>query len=115
MSTEYAIELGKRLRIAREIAGLSQGQVGKKLGMTGSMVSALERGQRKVKAELLLEFAELYCVKFSWLGDGNLDDADISPELKTFLQQASEMPEEDKEKLLFFIQVIAPKKQVETP
>ncbi|MCY2928829.1 MAG: helix-turn-helix transcriptional regulator [Planctomycetota bacterium] len=56
-----------RLRLAREQAGLSQGQVAKLLGLHRPTVSEIEAGRRKVSAEELATFAELYDVSVEWL------------------------------------------------
>ncbi|WP_082640190.1 helix-turn-helix domain-containing protein [Aureimonas sp. N4] len=52
--------LATRLRQARELAGLSQGQVAKLLSMHRPTISQIEAGQRKVSAEELLRFSDLY-------------------------------------------------------
>lgn len=59
--------IATRLRVAREEAGLSQGQVAKKLNMHRPTVSEIEAGRRNVSAEELAEFARLYEVETWWL------------------------------------------------
>lgn len=44
-------EVGRRIRVARERAGLSQGQLGIALGMTRANVSLLESGGQRVLLE----------------------------------------------------------------
>ena len=56
-----------RLRIAREHAGLSQGQVARRLGWHRPTISAIEAGDRRVLAEEVPTFAELYGVRAAWL------------------------------------------------
>lgn len=59
--------IANRLRAAREAAGLSQGQVAKKLDLHRPTISEIEAGRRSVSAEELAEFARLYGVETWWL------------------------------------------------
>lgn len=68
-----------RLRLAREQAGLSQGQVAKILNMHRPTISEIEAGRRRVAAEELAEFSRIYEVSVAWLtgsegGDDGMDD-----------------------------------------
>ena len=47
-SAELREEIGGRLRMARETAGLSQGQVAKRLKMHRPTISEIEAGRRRV-------------------------------------------------------------------
>ena len=60
-------DIVSRLKIAREQAGLSQGQVARRLGWNRPTISAIEAMQRKVTADELPLFAELYGVSGAWL------------------------------------------------
>lgn len=60
-------ELAQRLRVAREQAGLSQGQVARLLEMHRPTITEIEAGRRSVSAQELCRFAELYAVEFDWL------------------------------------------------
>lgn len=53
-------ELLKKLRQARLEVGLTQVEVGKKLKQPQVYVSKIERGERKVDALELAEFAKIY-------------------------------------------------------
>ena len=59
--------LADRLRAGREMAGLSQGQVAGLLKLHRPAVSEIEAGRRKVSAEELARFAEIYGVTAEWL------------------------------------------------
>jgi transcriptional regulator with XRE-family HTH domain len=59
--------LAARLRTAREMAGLSQGQVAKMLGLHRPSISEMEAGRRKVSAEEVARLAEVYRVDIDWL------------------------------------------------
>ncbi len=65
--TSPSCGLATRLRLAREQAGLSQGQVAKLMEMHRPTVSEIEAGRRRVQAEELTEFARVYHVSVSWL------------------------------------------------
>lgn len=60
-------ELAERLKSARELAGLSQGQAAKILDMHRPTISEIEAGRRRVTAEELTTFARLYSVSAAWL------------------------------------------------
>jgi transcriptional regulator with XRE-family HTH domain len=71
-----------RLRAAREMAGLSQGQVARLMDLHRPAISEAEAGRRRVTAEEMAEFAEHYGVSVAWLsGTGpeavEADDARI--------------------------------------
>src|SRR5437016_4117656 len=59
--------IANRLRVAREQSGLSQGQVAKLLGLHRPAISEVEAGRRRVAAEEVSRFAEIYNVSVSWL------------------------------------------------
>jgi transcriptional regulator with XRE-family HTH domain len=59
--------LAERLRLAREQAGLSQGQVAKLMRMHRPTISEIEAGRRRVQAAELAEFAKHYRVSAQWL------------------------------------------------
>ncbi len=65
--TDRSADLAARLRLAREQAGLSQGQVAKLMKMHRPTVSEIEAGRRRVQTEELTEFARLYRISLPWL------------------------------------------------
>lgn len=70
--------IADRVRKAREMAGLSQGQVAKLLGLHRPSITEAEAGKRKVSAEEISQFADLYKVDVSWLlGEGE-DQIDVN-------------------------------------
>jgi len=70
------ILIATRLRTAREMAGLSQGQAAKMLRIHRPSISEAEAGRRKVSAEELVEFARIYGVSVSWLAGVKVESAD---------------------------------------
>lgn len=73
--------IATRLRAAREQAGLSQGQVAKLLGLQRPSISELEAGRRKVSAEEVTRFANIYNVSVSWLMEEESEVPDPTVEL----------------------------------
>src|SRR5436189_4894868 len=66
-SDAKGMAIAARLRLAREQAGLSQGQVAKMLHLHRPSISEAEAGRRKVSTEELVELARIYGVSVSWL------------------------------------------------
>ncbi len=52
--------LGARLREAREARGLTQGEVAKRLGVALTTMVAIEKGERQLRPEELMELADIY-------------------------------------------------------
>ena len=59
--------IASRLRLGREMAGLTQGQVAKIRGWHRPTVSEIEAGRRRVSADELASLAGLYGVSVSWI------------------------------------------------
>ncbi len=75
--------IAERLRTARKMAGLSQGQVARELGLHRPSVSETEAGRRRVSVEELGRLAELYQVDIGWLagedrGDGQQERVELA-------------------------------------
>lgn len=69
--------IARRLSLARQQAGLSQGQVAKMLEMHRPTISEIEAGRRRVAVDELFHFAEVYGVEVAWLTSGEqLNEAD---------------------------------------
>lgn len=69
-------QIASRIRVARENAGLSQGQAAKQLGFQRPTISEIDAGRRKVTAAELTAMAKLYGVGVAWLACENDDAAD---------------------------------------
>lgn len=74
-------EVHERLRLAREQAGLSQGQVARKLDMSRPTITEIEAGRRRVTSDELVQFSKIYEVTVDWLlsekGDSPEEDAKV--------------------------------------
>lgn len=69
--SEMQIAFGKRVRLAREAAELTQDELGAKIGMDGKSVSNWERGLQFSYAPDLYRLARALDVTMDWLMDGN--------------------------------------------
>lgn len=60
------IQLGERLRQARELAGFAQGEAAQALGVTSAALSQYEGGKRRIEALTLDRIARLYGVPITY-------------------------------------------------
>ncbi len=99
------IAIAARLRMAREAAGLSQGQAAKLMEMHRPTVSEIEAGRRRLAADELARFAETYGIGVAWL-IGEHDDGtdDVSDRVKLAARQLSGLKDEDLDRLMRLLQ-----------
>lgn len=67
-SSEYKTVI-KKLREAREAAGLTQAEAAEKLGKPQSYISKIERGERRIDVVELIALAKLYKKDVSYFTD----------------------------------------------
>lgn len=98
---ERRAQLAERLKEARKLAGLSQGQVAKLLGLHRPSVTEIEAGNRRVSAEELSQLAELYDVSVAWLVGEAPDTVDAAdPRLQLAARELLKLKPDDLERLL---------------
>jgi transcriptional regulator with XRE-family HTH domain len=68
--------IGTRLRLAREMAGLSQAQAAKLMNVHRPTISEIEAGRRRVSVEELKLFAKIYRAAIGWLAGNRPESAD---------------------------------------
>lgn len=90
--------IASRLRAAREQAGLSQGQVAAMLDLHRPSVSEVEAGRRRVSADEISRFAEIYNVSVSWLMNEDPEVPDPAVELAA--RELSKLKKEDLDTVL---------------
>ena len=95
-------DLANRLKLAREMAGLTQGQVATQLGWHRPTVSEMEAGRRRVLAEELKTLAELYGVNIPWLV-GEADGNGISDKARLAARELGKLSDVDLDRLLVLI------------
>lgn len=90
-----------RLREARRLSGLSQGQAAQRMSMHRPTVSEIEAGNRRVSAEELSRFASLYDVSVAYLtGDSPETMALDDPRLQLAARELRKLPSESLDRLL---------------
>ncbi len=92
--------LAQRLRTAREHAGLSQGQIAKMLEMHRPTISEIEAGRRKVSAEEVTRFAEIYEVSMAWLTGTEAEDEKLDDRVTLAARDLTKLKTEDLDKVL---------------
>lgn len=85
--------IAARVRAARIQAGLSQGQVARILEVQRPTISEIEAGRRKVAAEELARFADVYGVSLSWLTANEPEMSD--PEVELAARELAKLKKED--------------------
>jgi transcriptional regulator with XRE-family HTH domain len=93
--------IARRIREARKLAGLSQGQVANLMGLHRPSISEIEAGNRRVSASELARLAELFDVSASWLlgeGEDVLDPAD--PKVQLAARELRKLKPADLDRLL---------------
>lgn len=104
--------VAERLRIAREQAGLSQGQVARILGLHRPTISEIEAGRRRVTAEETATFARLYEVSVAWLTGSEEADNDIDDRVRLAARELAKLKSEDLDKIL---KLLATMRQAKEP
>ena len=68
------IQVGRRLRAARLLAGFSQSVLGKHVGLTFQQIQKYEKGLNRIGASRLQQFAQLLNVPPSYFFEGGLEN-----------------------------------------
>jgi len=108
MAQNKKTTIAARMRAAREAAGLSQGQVARKLKMHRPTISEIEAGRRTLTAEELTIFAKLYGVETWWLACAEREaklDADMA-KYHLAARHLSKMKQPDFDRLMELIQMM---------
>jgi transcriptional regulator with XRE-family HTH domain len=93
--------IAARLKEARRLAGLSQGQVAKMLGIHRPTISEIEAGNRRVSATEIVSLAEIYDVSFSYLmGEGPSELSPSDPRLQLAARELSKLSPEALQSLM---------------
>ncbi len=104
-STHEAV--GRRLRLAREQAGLSQAQVAVLLKVHRPTVSQIEAGQRAVKPGEIAQLSKLYRVREGWIVSGaEVGGARVDPRLELAARELSKLKRQDLDKILNLLAVL---------
>lgn len=99
--------IASRLRTAREMAGLSQGQAAKLLGVHRPSISEIEAGRRKVSAAEIVELARIYHVSMTWLSCADTDEPDPAADrVALAARELSKLKSEDLDRVLELLKAL---------
>jgi len=100
-------KIASRLKEARMLSGLSQAQAAVKMNLQRPAISEIEAGNRKVSAEELIQFGDLYRVNTTWLlGQEATDDTEMNEEFKFAARELSKLSPEDVKKLFDVLKIL---------
>jgi len=88
-ANEIDIHVGQRLRLARVLRGLSQDELGKKVGVTFQQIQKYERGANRVSAGRLVALAKALELEILFFFQ-ELDETQTSPQRALPLNSLSE-------------------------
>jgi transcriptional regulator with XRE-family HTH domain len=92
--------IANRIRLAREMSGLSQGQVAKMLGLHRPSISEAEAGNRAVTADEIVRMAEIYDVPAAWLLGEGAEQLDPNVDrMQLAARELTKLRPEDQERL----------------
>ncbi|WP_298508127.1 helix-turn-helix transcriptional regulator [uncultured Kordia sp.] len=97
-------KIAKRLKEARIQSGLSQEKASKLMGIQRPTISEIEAGRRKVSAEEIIQFAELYKVNSSWLLLEESQSHDVNFQFAA--RELEKLDPEDIKKLLDILKIL---------
>ena len=93
--------LAERLKEARKLAGISQGNVAKIMGLHRPTISEIEAGNRRVSADELARLAGVYDVSVSWLLGQTPETIDLQdPRLELAARELTKLKPDDLDRLL---------------
>ena len=99
--------IADRLRLAREMAGLSQAQVAKMLGLHRPSISEMEAGRRRVSADELSKLSEIYKVSVSWITRAPEEKTDkYQDRVELAARELSKLKPEDLDRVLYLLSVL---------
>jgi transcriptional regulator with XRE-family HTH domain len=93
--------------MAREAAGLTQGQVAKMLTVHRPTISEIEAGRRRVSADELIKLADIYGVSVDWITLERTAESDPADDrIMLAARQLSKMKDEDLDRLMTLIRML---------
>lgn len=107
---ELRLLIANRLSIARKQSGLSQAQVATKLNIPRPSISEIEAGRRRVSAEELIQFADLYHIDIKWItGEKKENEGILNDQLQLAAREVANLKPEDLEKVISLLNSLRPK------
>lgn len=113
---EQRLAIAARLKESRKMAGLSQGQVAKLLGLHRPAISEIEAGNRRVSAQELRQLCEIYEVDTNWVLGTKDEMADPDdPRLELAARELAKLKPNDLNRLLKLISAMNTSDEVGYP
>jgi len=104
--------IASRMAAARKRSGLSQAQAASELGLPRPSISEIEAGRRRVAADELVRFADLYAVDIAWLaGEGESKVDPLRDQLLLAARDVAKLRSADLEKVIDLLSSLRPKEQ----
>lgn len=94
-------KIGERLRKLRKYMGLTQEQVGEILNLGRDAILRIEKGDRKIDLQELINFSKLYNIGMDEL---TAEDHTINNSNVVFARGFSELSEKDKKEIISLIE-----------
>lgn len=105
--SSHRMAIAGRLRTARELAGLSQGQAARLLDLHRPAISEAEAGRRRVSADEMSILAAHYGVSTSWLVGSDSDVTDIRQgRIELAARELGKLKPEDIDRVLNLLMVL---------
>ena len=93
-------KIAERLKLARELSGLSQLHAAKMLKMSRPTISEIEAGRRNVSGAEIIQLSDIYDVEAKWiLGENDQEQNYVKSKMNLAARELSKMSEEDVNKL----------------
>jgi transcriptional regulator with XRE-family HTH domain len=112
-STAPRTGFGKRLATARESAGLTQSQLGEKLGLSQRAIAHWERGTTALRPDQLDALVKLLNVSVDTLVSGNeIPEKETGPKgkVRKIFEAVSRLPRRQQEKIVEVVEAFVEKK-----
>ncbi len=99
--------IASRLKMAREMSGLSQNQAAKLLGLQRPAITEIEAGRRKVSADEAAKLADIYDVDIAWLLNTKITDFnEVQEKVELAAREFNKLKSEDVDRLLYVLSAI---------
>lgn len=73
-SVEFKRQVGRRLRIAREVIGLAQGEFGRRAGISSAAYNMIESGERMPSIEYAIALCDAHRLTLEYIFRGDPGD-----------------------------------------
>ena len=101
------LTFGKRIQQLRKEHGWSQPEVAKKIGTSGAIVSRYELGQMTPSIAVARKLADVFAVTLDYLAsEREIPNILKDREMLARLQNLDELPPEDKDRIIQFVDVM---------